>query len=322
MGLEIREIRHVGRCGMDFRSLIFYSRFRRHPGFSEADIFAIAHRQCEDMFCDNAIGLCLIDKNVVIAFCAIVQNQWESDFFAMPMARIHCFAAATAPEAALDEMLDRSLQQAFSLCTIRHFSIDIDVDNYTLVNVFIRAGFEMVDVKRTYFANKLDANPAYEKYLSAVKNYQPEDIEEVNHLVNTVSFTTRFTRDPYVPAGRAAQLYQQWFRQLLDDAGKGSQVVVFRRMGAIVGCGGIGEMDFSRYGIARRMRTGSLYACTASGVGGYAPVLFRLTRDALATYGLVETTVSLNNAAAVRVVEGVRPNRSVTAYCMRRFLPL
>jgi hypothetical protein len=327
MPFELRAIRELaasrlGKEGPDWSALLFHSRFRRHPGFSEADIFTISRRHCEDLVTEDALGFCLLEQDAVMAFCAIVPNRWESDFFCMPMARVQCFTAAAVPDTALDELLARSLSEAFAAQGIRHFSIDIDVDDYTLVNVFIRAGFEMMDLKRTYFANKLDSNPAYEKLLPAVTNYRPEDLDEVSALVKEVSFTTRFTRDPHVSKEKADQLYRQWFHQLLDDAGKGSQVVVFRKLGAIVGCGGIGEMDFSRYGIARCLRTGSLYACTPSGVGGYAPVLFRLTRDALASHGLVETTVSLNNAAAVRVVEGVRPNRSVTVYCMRRFLPL
>lgn len=317
---ECRPVRQLDKHALDWSALVFHSRLRRHPGFSEADLFTISRQQCEDLISDESMGFCLLEAGRVMAFCAIVQNRWESDFFALPMARVHCFASTSVTEAGLDDLLARSLEDALSTQGIRHFSIDIDVDDYTLVNVFIRAGFEMMDLKRTYFANKLDSNPAYEKLLPAVTNYRPEDLEEVSELVRTVAFTTRFTRDPHVDRQRADQLYQQWFHQLLDDAGKGSQVVVFRKLGAIVGCGGIGETDFSRYGIARRMRTGSLYACTPSGVGGYAPVLFRLTRDALVTHGLVETTVSLNNAAAVRVVEGVRPNRSVTAYCMRRYL--
>lgn len=322
MPFEPRAIRRLDKATLDWSALLFHSRFRRHPGFSEDEISAISRRQCEDLVTGDALGYCLLTQDAVMAFCAIVPNQWESDFFGMPMARVHCFTSSGVADADLDGLLARSLAEAFAAQGIRHFSVDIDVDDYRLVNVFIRAGFEMMDLKRTYFANKLDSNPAYEKLLPAVTDYRPQDLEEVSALVRAVSFTTRFTRDPHVAKEKADQLYRQWFHQLLDDAGKGSQVVVFRKRGAIVGCGGIGEMDFSRYGIARRLRTGSLYACTQAGVGGYAPVLFRLTRDALATHGLVETTVSLNNAAAVRVVEGVRPNRSVTVYCMRRFLPL
>lgn len=307
-------------AGVSCSGLEFYSRFRYHPGFSLADISRMSSIDFSLLFNDENSGFFVMSSGEVIALCVVVKSVWETGYFDVPMARLYCFAAVDFDENLLSELVDKSLRHAFEKSGTCHFSIDVDIDNYKVINSLSGNGFEILDLKRTYFTNKLGTNPEFSRSVARVRNYTDADADVVREIIAAAKFETRFTRDRFLRKDASDALYQQWFLNLVKDSGSGSHVVVFERMGRVVGCGGIGEMSFSRYGIDRKMRTGSLYACSSEGVGGYAPVLYRLTSDAIASHGLVETTVSLNNASAVRVVEGVRPNRSTTSYAMRRFI--
>lgn len=298
----------------------FHSRFRRHPGFSSDDVLQISSIDFRSYFSDRNFGSFITSGADVLALCSILENSWEAEFFGIPMARLHCFSSSLVSDEELSLLVGRSVSNAFEKGGIRHISVDVDIDDYKVLNCLSRNGFEILDLKRTYFTNRLADNPDFSRSIDRVRSYSDSDSGEVGRIISSARFETRFTRDRFLRRECSEELYRKWFSNLVAAAGESSDVVVFERMGRIVGCGGIGEMSFSKYGINRKMRTGSLYACSPEGVGGYAPVLYRLTRDAISTHGLVETTVSLNNAAAVRVVEGVRPNRSTTSYAMRLFI--
>lgn len=318
MKRDVRSIQEYSP-GLSLDELTVYSRFRRHPGFSRDDIALVNAAVIQKSIADGVSGFFIGSGTVVRALAVINPTPWESDFFGLPMGRLHCYAADSVSDDELTQLVGETLRQAVNGDWIRHVSSDVDIDDYRVLNALLRNGFDVLDLKRTYFTNRLSAGSDYERFLGSVRAYCADDSVAVDAIVAAARFDTRFTRDCYLDAHKSALMYRDWFDRLISDAGRSSQVVVFERQGRVVGCGGIGEMDFSSYGLARKMRTGSLYACSSDGVGGYGPVLYCLTRDALRSHGLVETTVSLNNAAAVRVVEGVRPNRSVTSYALRYF---
>lgn len=305
--------------GFSLSELVVYSKFRRHPGFSRNEIDRINAFTLSRLLSSQGFGFLRERNGKVVALAVVELSRWESDYFGLPMARLHCFAGDGAANDEVASIVQMALDQAFRAEGVRHVSADVDIDDYCVVNSLFHCGFEVMDIKRTYFTNRLHSGSDYERFLAAVRCYRPDDAFAVADIIGSAHFDTRFTRDVCLDSEKSEQLYRDWFSRLIVDAGVSSQVVVFERNGKVVGCGGIGEMDFSSYGLDRKMRTGSLYACSSDGVGGYGPVLYCLTRDALISHGLVETTVSLNNAAAVRVVEGVRPNRSVTSYALRYF---
>lgn len=319
MGIEILPL-SLDISGFSFSGVDFYSKYRRHPGFSSDDLIKISCFDFRGLFNGHNYGFMACRDEIIFGFCVIVRNEWESEFFGLEMGRVFCCCSPDLEDYLLSDLIKKSVDSAFSMGGIRHFSIDVDIDDYKVVNCLYKNGFEVLDLKRTYFTNRLHDDSGFLKSIGRVRNYMPSDFLVASEIIDAAVFETRFTRDKFIDRGLANALYKKWFLNLIADADVGSQVVVFERMGVVVGCGGIGQVDFSKYGINRKMRSGSLYACSAAGVGGYAPVLYRLTKDAIASHGLVETTVSLNNAPAVRVVEGIRPNRSITTYALRRFI--
>lgn len=299
--------------------LLVYSRFRRHPGFSRDEIDRISAFTLTRLVTGDGVGFFRQRSGRVVALAVVELNCWESEFFGLPMGRLHCFASKGASTEQVVDVVRRALDDAFSVKKIRHVSADVDIDDYLVCNSLFRCGFEVMDIKRTYFTNRLHSGSDYERFLPAVRCYRPDDAVTVSEIIGSAHFDTRFTRDVYLDSEKSKRLYRDWFGRLVADAGVSSLVVVFERNGKVVGCGGIGEMDFSVYGLSRKIRTGSIYACSSDGVGGYGPVVYYFARDSIQSHGLIESTVSLNNAAAVRVVEGVRPNRSVTSYALRYF---
>lgn len=303
----------------DLSVLRYYSRLRRHPGFSPEDIARMDRDDCAALFSSSAQGFCQQAAGTTQAVCAVVPTPFESGWFGLSMGRLHCVAHPGLAGSELAAVLRATLGAA-SAAGIHHVSADVDVDDYRLLNLLTGHGFEILDLKRTYFTHRLHDESSYTRAEARVRDYAPADAAALEAIIAQAVFETRFTRDRHLERKRADAFYRHWFRDLLGRAGASTHMVVYERLGRVVGCGGGGETDFRRYGLGVRLRTASLYACLPEGVGGYGPVVYRLVREALRTHGLFEGTVSLNNAAAMRVVEGVRPNRSVCSYALRLLL--
>lgn len=304
-----------------FSKLGFFSRFRRHPGFSEADIAAINHYDAMSVTQSALCGSLYVADHNAAALVAINTLPWESDFFGMHMGKLYFSSTPGLPENMLSTLLAKTLLSAHRDHGICHLSIEVDIDDYTSLNCLLKHGFEIMDLKRTYFTNAINSTSHLEKGSRLVRPYDKSDLDAVTAIIEQARFETRFTRDQHIDAVLANKMYKQWFHQIIAAAGQTANVIVYCRNGQVVGCGGVGEMSFLKYGLDNRLRTGSLYASLPSGVGGYGPVLYRLTTDAIRTHGLIEATVSLNNTAAARVVEGIRPNRSISVYCLRKHVP-
>lgn len=305
-----------------FSSLRIFSKFRRHPGFSETDIAAINHYDAMSVTQSSICGRLHVSGHTAAALVTVNALPWESGFFGMRMGKLYFSSAPGLPEDTRSALLADTLQSATREHGISHLSIDVDIDDYTSLNCLLKHGFEIMDLKRTYFTNAINSTAHLEKGSTFVRPYDKSDLDAVTTIVEQARFETRFTRDKYIDAALANKMYKQWFHQIIAQAGQTANVIVYTRNGHVVGCGGVGEMDFLKYGLDNRLRTGSLYASLPSGIGGYGPVLYRLTTDAIRSHGVIEATVSLNNSAAARVVEGIRPNRSVSVYCLRRYVPL
>lgn len=299
------------------KNINIYSKYRRHSGFLKNKKEILLRNEVVVRVKDKDIGFFAKDnEDIVYAIAVIEYLQWDSTHFNMNMARLHCFFDTDVDVSIIKTLIRKTLDLAVNK-SIQHISIDVDIDNYLLINLLVAYGFEVLDVRRTYFTHILAENKSYQKMLHKVRDYHIDDYSAVEYILESTTFESRFTRDSYLNQEKVQLLYKEWFYKLISEAGTTAQVVVFESKNNIVACGAIGENDFLKYGIDGKIRSGSVYACLPEGVGAYPPVLYKLTQDALITHGLVETTISLNNNAAIRVVEGVRPNKSVTVLSMR-----
>src|SRR5690606_11960909 len=84
-----------------------------------------------------------------------------------------------------------------------------------------------------------------------------------------------------------------------------NNILVFEKSGKVLACGISSPRSLKPYGIEKTIGVGGLYVSSPDSVGGYYPLAYQLTADALETYGLMETTTSANNNAACRVLDSL-----------------
>lgn len=302
---------------LDFSALRLFSRFRRYPGFSERDCFSIFAKDVRGLLSSAECGAIDFLENELSLVVVVTELPWDSDYFQKKMARLHVWKSARYSEHGCKEAIRAVLSLAEKSCGIHHVSMEVDIDDYEVMNAALFHGFELMDVRRAYFTNIMEVSEKNKRGLSCVRPYDDSDYQAVELLLESVSFETRYSRDKSLDSVRVQGIYRAWFDSMLRQAGREAYAVVYERFGKIVACGAIGELNFASYGIPKKIRTNSIVACTKEGTGAYGAILTRLTLDSLMTHDLIEAVVSLNNVAAVRALEGIRPNRSVTSLCLR-----
>ena len=292
-----------------------FSRFRRHPGLSRAELAcyfnAWVQRQLSAPVCMHSLR-----AGRVSALASISPAAWDSAHFGRSMFRIELLHDSETAVRELAQLVDSALEQV-SAASQLHVSAEVDIDDYVALNALIGCGFEILDFKRTFASNHVARHAVYQRLADSIRPYHADDHEQVMALLDHVHFDTRFTRDPVLDMERSRQVYRLWFDSLLAEFPASSNALVCERGKRLVACGVIGEMDLFELGVARKLRTSSLYASGREGIGAYGAILYRLASEAVATHGLVETTISLNSPVATKVVEGIRPNKSVTRVALR-----
>lgn len=254
----------------------------------------------------------------VVSVCAVSPLEWDSSHFGLPMARLFVASSPGIESASIRSLAETALAEAADSFSLRHVSASIDIDDYECANALLASGFEILDIKRSFFWSRLDGVPT-PKFLSRVSEYGRAEREEVLSLLDDISFDTRFSRDPRLPQDKVVAMYRLWLKQLLDQAekGQGCIALVFRKAGRIRACGVIGETDLAAYGVPVTFMDKGLYASSREGIGGYFPVIYQLARLSLARGMVARTMVSLNNHGAVRVLEAMRSGSASTCYEMR-----
>lgn len=301
-----------------FDRLAFFSPFRMHPGFGVRECAVIRARELRRCLAEGARGRVLMADGRPGALVVLQPLSWDSEHFGVPMGRLYTAHVADIGWKDYRAFLAEALADMRSELNLTHVSAEVDIDDYASVNALAGLGFEILDIKRTYCANRLREDIDFVRGSKRVREFRESDRPRVRELARGVRFQSRFTRDRWLDPEKAHELYCLWFERLMDGAGDSTRVVVYERAGDVVACGGIGERDFSDYGLDLRLRTGSLYAGERRAVGAYTPVLYELTVGAIRSHGLVETTVSLNTVVTSRVLEGFRSNKGgVTVYAMR-----
>lgn len=308
---------------LDMDRVVAFSRLRRFPGFSKKELTAILRADLDNWLnSDGGQGRVVFDdKGHVSALGCLVPMEWDSRHFGMSMSRLHLAISPELDMLRCRELVEKLLNEV-SLRSGDHVSAEVDIDDYTSLNTLIRLGFEVLDLRRTYCTNRMRDDIDFVRMSSRTRHYRPDDHQAVMALVAQTVFPSRFSRDPSIDQSLVSAMYSRWFEELLSSHGQIANAIVYERAGEVIACGAIGEKSYSYAGVQESLRTGSLYAGRADSVGAYVPVLYRLIVEALASHGLVETTVSLNNVTVCRVLEGFRSYKSaVASYSLRLIMP-
>lgn len=297
-----------------------HPRFRAHRLFSMIDHKNLMISELRQIEATGGHCIAFYDKDIIVAVLGISHLSWDSAHFGLGMGKMLLLARETATRERLALSIGQELRRIAPLLGISHWSIEVDMDDYPCLNSLLAIGFEVMDVKRTYCANRMRNKIENIRLMKCVRQYTENDRLAVNDLLQETVFTSRFSRDPHLNQHRVQDMYKLWFSQMLDRHTSTSNVLVFEKQHRIVACGAIDELDLNKHGVPVKMMSGGLYASGPSGTGGYLPIMHRLTSDAIERHGQVETTVSINNHAACRVLD-LFHSHTITRYALRLYWP-
>lgn len=301
--------------------LCTYPRFRAHQVFSRHDHEHILRHELLQALAGGGEGFGLFEDGAPLAICLLSRLAWDSAHFGIPMGRIQVCAGAGVASATVAGLLRHALGQATGVSEVLHWSADVDIDDYACLNGLLAVGAEVLDLKRSYAATRRPFPRDMVRGLRGVRPFCSDDHAAVADLFRSATFESRFTRDRLLPAEKVRKMYEVWLEKLLGCHDTTAMVLVMERAGEVVACGAIDEFDLSPSGVRQKMMMGGLYACNRRGVGAYLPVMHELTVRSLERHGAGETTVSLNNEAASRVLDSLRVYRVVTRYALRLATP-
>lgn len=301
---------------MDLAELVIHSRYRGMHALSAKDHENIFRSDCAAALAAGGVCVAAFSRGRLLAVCAVTPLAWDSAHFGLPMANLLVAAVPDGGGATVRALLDRALEMVRSRSGIRHFSADVDIDDYACLNPLLALGFEVMDIKRAYRWYDM-AGIREPKFRSRVREYSPADREQVLGLAAHAEINSRFSRDRFLATDRVEALYGLWFETLLGSSGNNAIALVFEKAGKVEACGVIGEVDLAAAGVACRFFDKGLYVSGPQGTGGYFPVLYELASRSLQRHGLAQTSVSLNNHAAVRVLEKMNVGSESIRYALR-----
>lgn len=297
-------------------NLALFSRYRGLPSLCQQDHEQLIRHELADAVARGGLCAGLGDEKAPSAVCAVTPLAWDSAHFGMPMANLVLAAAPDCPRPQLLSLLQQVLAATAARQPLRHVSVDLDIDDYHCLNALLALGCEVVDIKR-YFRWSSLKEVRTPKFLSCVRAYRQEDKSRVLQLLDGACFESRFSRDALLAPERVKGLYRRWFEQLLEQPDDEVIALVFEKGGQVEACGVIAEQDLQPAGVSARFMDKGLYVSGPRGVGGYFPVIYALAERSLARHDTVRTCVSLNNHAAVRVLERMNAVTASTRYALR-----
>lgn len=315
--LKLDAVSHQTLAGLDL-----YSPWRNGTGFSVLEQEKISLGELRKSLELGGAAFKVSYGGEAIALISVEPLPWDSQHYGFPMARVRLFSSKNASANQLDDLLRYALCEFQSAKEYRHYTIEVDIDNYHCLNALTRSGFQIEDIKRTYFYTsgrlRKDINI---RFSNGVRKYQNKDYARVMDIISITDFPSRFTRSESLCPIKSKDLKEVWFSNLLKKPDSDRLALVYEKAGKIEACSAIDCKDFSAFGVDRRMMYGGLYASTSKGTGAYQPILYRLTQDALKLYGVGATVVSMNNMAPLRVLESFGcSSGSVVSYALSKSL--
>ena len=300
---------------LNLSPLTIYTRYRGLSALRDRDHARLLRHELESALVEG--GICAsLENDSLEAVCAITPLEWDTAHFGLPMAKLVLSATTSCPQQQVVALLRATLTAAHEKSPLRHVSIELDIDDYVCLNSLLSIGCEVLDIKRHFRWTSLKhVQPP--KFLSSVREYHPSDKNQVMDLIDSTLFASRFSRDGMLAPERSSALYSLWLEKLLNQTCTSSIALVYEKERKIKACGVISTVDLSAAGVPIQFMDNGLYLSSKSGVGGYFPIIYAMAKRALSQYDVVQTCVSLNNHAAIRVLEKMNAGTEATRYALR-----
>jgi hypothetical protein len=233
--------------------------------------------------------------------------EWDSRFFAVPMARLDWVLRGSAATPATLADAVRAALDRMRAAGIKHVTAKVDVADMDLVAVLEGAGFRLMDALVTYFTHPAREAPTPVREVGTVRPLEPADVDEVLAITEAAyrDFRGRFHLDPHLPVERARDLYLEWARQCCAGRMADRVVVADNGHGGIHGWASTKRVEPASSVGGTTLWAGSLGACRRDKPGAYAGLIRALAAANHAAREVTETQTQNHNVATVRVYEAV-----------------
>lgn len=233
--------------------------------------------------------------------------EWDSRFFAVPMARLDwVLRGSAATPAALADVV-RAAVDRLRAAGIAHVTAKADVGDMDYVAALEGSGFRLMDALVTYFTHPSREAPAPVREVGRVRPLEPGDVPEVLAITEAAyrDFRGRFHLDRHLPVERARELYLEWARQCCAGRMADRVVVADNGHGGIHGWASTKRVEPASEVGGTTLWAGSLGACRPDKPGAYAGLIRTLAAANFAAGEVTETQTQNHNVATVRVYEAV-----------------
>lgn len=305
------------------QDFLSFHPYRNHGVFSPDELLTILqHDVCELIENEDTVAYALLRNDLPMAVCGGALLPWDSRHFGRRMAKLECYCAPDTGMDDLHELIVATLSEMSHRLAPHHISCHVDADSYALFNALSQTGFLLQDAKRTYIVRSTKP-PAGQKHRPfSPREYQADDREQVLGLFGARTFRSRFTRDPALDLQKAADLYPLWAQQLMELPPSERVLHVVERHGHVLAVGGVKNIDFLGYGLAKKGLGDGVFACLPRAAGSYVSVLMSLIESGISKgYDFLETKASLNNRPATRVLGHIGGDAVTCHYALHKTSP-
>lgn len=312
--LKVHTLESISRLSL--LALAIHTRYRGFPGFSQEDHEKILRYELASAIKSGGTCVSLHSGSTVSAVCAIAPLPWDTCHFGIPMLNMKIAAAPNCRISDIVSLFKGSVESLNDKQPPLHISCEIDIDQYNCLNALISLGAQILDLKREYRWISLK-NIVAPKFLSRVRDYQPSDRQAVVKIFQKSLFESRFSRDSSLDPDKVVRLYHIWLEKLLEGNEDDRIAVVREGANGLQACGIVEKQDLTAAGINTRLLGNGLYASGPKATGSYYAVIYALAERSLARSWIAQTTVSLNNLAATRVLERMNAGAESRRYALR-----
>lgn len=310
------------RPGMNDESMMLehFSRFhsfRHHRIFSSNEIFVISQHEVSAILAGKGVfSRFLSFSDQQVAYAVVAPCEWESGYFAVPMARLYFGCVEGCPAAELKEFLSSVVTEAFS-SGFSHLSLVVDAEDIVTARIVSALGFVLVDTKLRFCATR--AEGARRESGIVLRDYRLGDSVTANDIVQQAVFPSRFTHDDLLDQSRIPGMYGRWLKRLVESAslpGAGILVCAERR-GELAAVGGIEPVRFAGMENEIHLLGNSLLACRARAHGAGYSIVANVINRGLAYARAIDFSTSAANHAMIRILEAHQCKLATSSYCFR-----